>query len=443
MTFIRKRLFETQPELTLKGSIVNVAVDITSYEGDKTTAELRITPRLNPEGEDIYLDEAIDNCYKLDYDSENNLLEIDLDLDDILEHLEETTDLKKSRRIKEALLLLTVPHKCSIELDNENSSIKVSDLIGNHIIGTDNGRIEVNRNQGKLDLDSENGRIIVKSQEGNLTAKTENGRIEISEVSGKEIELITENGSIQSRSADYSNGTITTENGAIYYEFLSIDKGEFNFETENGRITLIIPEEIPIDLSAETENGRIRIDLPEAEGVSNISSGRKAALKRGSGEVAISVRTENGAIVVAREKTEAGGELHNFDQSEILDFIKKKAEQLNIQIDLDTVADGLEKVKESLLKLKDIDVSNIVDKVKKEIKITLAKDFNKEKINGFKEDMEGIYGKISESVEKFKDKKKDSYTTEVKEQSRLKILKMLEEGKISAEEAEKLLKAIE
>ncbi|MDP8202075.1 MAG: hypothetical protein P9M11_08025, partial [Candidatus Tenebribacter burtonii] len=106
---------------------------------------------------------------------------------------------------------------------------------------------------------------------------------------------------------------------------------------------------------------------------------------------------------------------------------------------------GMEKARDTMKNIEIPDVSEIMTEVQDKIKHVMNKfsssDFKEqteEKIN------EGISKVVQEVHERVKDRDlTDNEQYKVDERSRLKILQMLADGKITADEAEKLITAME
>jgi len=299
------------------------------------------------------------------------------------------------------------------------------------------------------------------------------------------LELESENGPVKIRSAQYPKVEIESENGVIYYETLPVEDGDFSFSSENGIIHLVLPLDFDFDLEGETENGslkcRVDAQLSNEDGNYHVWRGENGAK--------IKVKTENGLI-----KLSSDGNMN-------LDFLRQKLDELKASINasktfedkeevlkhLNSVIDYVakltlsideEKIKDSLNvamdKLKGLvagfDVNETKDKVvsgvediAKELSQTLGTLMEKVKIkvehelrhprvkehmHHFQEEMRGVGEQLRKAFKSAGLKgfmgagmAAESHET-VADRSRLKILEMLESGKITAEEAERLLKAI-
>jgi hypothetical protein len=316
----------------------------------------------------------------------------------------------------------------------------------------------------------------------------ENGPLSTDGLSGDSLKIESENGAIKMRSSAFREVEVRNENGVIYYDSLPVEDARMNFENENGVISLILPEMWGFEITAESEMGVIKNKL----GVPYEKQDDSYILKTGENPAIIKIKTENGVIKLA------------YDRHLNLDYLRSKLDQLKVALagakgledreDIRKLVENLitylnkgldaipeEKIKEAIqqaiAKLKELAESPNLADAKEKLSIRVeaigvdlqnayqefSKSFqekvNAESIKGFKDKIMGsgfahvvdpeLGDKITEKV--FKTIRKvapgvfDLRAAEkenIAEQSRLKILEMLESGKITAEDAERLLKAI-
>jgi DUF4097 and DUF4098 domain-containing protein YvlB len=135
---------------------------------------------------------------------------------------------------------VTVPRTMSLDLDNTNGGIEVSDVRGSHKIGTTNGRINLTRCSGDLEAE--------------------------------------------------------TTNGGIHAELLDVTPGKsVKLETTNGRISLSAPPTFAAQVDASTTNGSINTEIP----ITATKTGRhtlRGTLNGGGPELRL--RTTNGSIEI-------------------------------------------------------------------------------------------------------------------------------------------------
>jgi hypothetical protein len=135
---------------------------------------------------------------------------------------------------------VTVPRSMSLDLDNTNGAIEVTDVRGSHKIGTTNGHIQLVRCGGDLEAE--------------------------------------------------------TTNGGIKAELLDVTPGKaVRLETTNGRISLTAPPTLAAQVDAATTNGSIDTELP----ITSTKMGRhtlRGTLNGGGPELRL--RTTNGSIEI-------------------------------------------------------------------------------------------------------------------------------------------------
>jgi hypothetical protein len=395
--------------------------------------------------------------------------------------LEEIPELSDSRmRFDKSQVMIRIPQMMSVSAEGENLPISAEGLDGDLSLHNENGPLYVNNCNGSKELENENGPIKIQKCTGNIHVTLENGPLSAEKLNGTTLVVESENGPIKVRSASFTEVKITNENGVIYYEAMPGDEGDYSFENENGVVHLVLPEDFDFELEAETESGTITSTIS-----AEISSdGNVKRIKRGEGKNKIHVVTENGVIKI------------NSDGQVDLSFLKMKLHDLKVSISnshstedkekaiaaMEKVITALEKavdkvsevrikdkINEAIVRLRESvekfnveeakdkvveTVDNIGDEIVDSLKDILrkVKDHHEEhlghgqppftgEINNLKEYIHKVIN--SSFVKPYIDKGLNTREKqEVDERSRIKILEMLEAGKITAEEAEKLLKAI-
>lgn len=430
--------------------------------------ELALEIKTNHELESFEIEDFIDMSF------ENGTLKVELNT------IDDTAEIS----FRKFSLEIGIPRQVDMKVINENLPLAIVDIEANLNLENENGPIVIKGFTGDMTVSSENGPLKVHNCKGNMSYNLENGPFSAAMITGERIAVESENGPIRIREAQFEKVDVTNENGVTYYETLPIEQGEFNFENENGVVNLNLPVNFDFVMDVETEYGSIKCKIDaEIEQDEN-----KYTIRNGEGKTRISVKTENGSIRI------------NSDGNINLDFIKNKLDQLkedinnsksfddkeDIQKLMSSIIDYLnknlnyineEKVKESVKhaidKLKQIveefDVEETKNKVTeaveeissklyqdlngiaRQVKETIEREFPHEKFKmQFHEHMGNVFDKESfkkmfEPLKKMKhfhfdlnEKEKE----QVSERSRIKILEMLEAGKITSEEAERLLKAI-
>ena len=380
-----------------------------------------------------------------------------------------------SDEVKDAVFTVTIPEGVYLKVKTDNYPISLNNLKNKLKVLNENSPIYLQNCQGDMHLENENGLIRLSDCEGNIDAKLENGPLSASKISGQTLHLENENGPIKVRMASFTEVELYSENGPIFYETIPVENGNFQFKTENGSINLVLPNNFDFTLEATTQWGRVKtsFDLPITFN-DNIYT-----MINGEGTSQIKAISENGTIKI------------NAENRLNLDFVMNKLEQIKIALQkvnseaekqkvvemvnkittyINRLADSIkeEKIKEKITsatsKLKDLvvnfDFRETNDKVIKSVEDigSQTQDAFKEGIKNIKESVDDLKKhrfhteSVAAYVKKILDspqikpylggehKKKEKEN--IADRSRIKILEMLEAGKITAEEAERLLKAI-
>ncbi len=381
-------------------------------------------------------------------------------------------------------LRVCIPDGVILKVENENLPLMLTGLSGTLELENENGPVAVRDYIGNMNITSENGPLKVHNCQGNMSFNLENGPFSASMVSGESLSVESENGPIRIREAQFTKVDITNENGVTYYETLPVENGDFSFENENGVVTLNLPVNFDFIMNVETEYGTIKCKL-DAE---VFHEENKYTIKSGDGNTRINVKTENGSIrlnsdghinldFIKLKLDQLKDDINNsksFDDKEdvqkllnnIIDYLNKNLNSINEEKVKDAVKHAIDKLKQVV---EDFDVEGAKNKVTetveeissniykdlsdiaKQVKDKIEREFPREKIRmQFNDQMENVFDKHSfkkmfEPLKKMKhfhfdlnEKEKQ----EVSERSRMKILEMLEAGKITSDDAERLLKAI-
>jgi len=379
----------------------------------------------------------------------------------------------ESDEFRDAVFNVTIPEDVYLHIITDNYPVNFDNLKNKLKVLNENGPIYLQNCKGDMHLESENGLIRLSNCEGDIFAKLENGPFSASKISGKSLHLENENGPLKLHLASFPEVNLYSENGPLYFETVPLENGNFQLKSENGSINLILPNNFDFTLEATTQWGRIKtnFDLPIQVRDNTYT------MINGNGTVIIKAITDNGTIKI------------NAENRPNLDFVKNKFEQIRIALFkvnseeekqkvvemvnkvvayINNIAGSIkeenikEKLTTSTAKLKELvenfDFRATNDKVLNNLEDigSQIQDALKEGIKNLKENMydfkkhhfhtESLTDYIKKIIDSHQiksylggeHKKKESST----DLSRMKILEMLEAGKITAEEAERLLKAI-
>jgi len=415
-----------------------------------------------------------------------DMIHIKNDGDEVVIVLDEYFSPDTRFRKREFVCRISIPANLKLEVENTNDKLIVEGVSASMKLINENGKIIIKDCSGAFDIENENGAIHLENCDGDIVVDQENGPIAGVKLSGDKLKIDTENGAVKIREAQFSDVLIKSENGSVFFETLSVDEGQIKLSSENGVIVLQIPESMEIDLSAETELGMIRYgsDLNQDEDGTY-------HLKRGEGKVKISLQTENSPIKIrhsgqyininldvlrdklahlkasiAKSKTLEDKQQCVKIINNIIDYLNlliKGAQDKELAVKLNSAIGKLHKTLDEihLDEAKDQIIENIeqaandifafVREMAEKVRERVDKEYDGRGFGGhMHRHMHKIFNKdqfkqMFEPLRKMKGFRfdlSDEEHNQVSERSRLKILEMLEAGKITAEEAEKLLKAI-
>lgn len=442
--------------------IINDMAPLTISQSE--TGKIEIEADLNVSEQDIKLN--FERYFNVDYTEPVAVIE----LEDIPEIADGFLSGGRSQ------VRIYIPAGVSLEAESDNLPLTLAGLSCQIKVQNENGPVIVSNCYGDIELENENGPIKLHNCEGNLVLTQENGPVSGEALSGESLKVETENGAIKIRSASYLNASVTSENGMIYYETLPIDGGSLNFATENGVVHLVLPEGFDFELQAETETGALKChldaDVRNEAGV--------YVIRKGEGKNQIRIKTENGVIKIGSdgymnlsflrlklaELKETILNSKTLDDKakaqkvlkSVIEALEKAAEKIpeaKIRETIKTASDKLQATVENfdVGETKDKVVSG-VEKIGEEVSNSLREFLLKvkytepgQKFRSF--DFHKEFGNVKDYIGRVIDTELKPYLGkrgrdlgEVGERSRIKILEMLESGKITAEEAERLLKAI-
>jgi DUF4097 and DUF4098 domain-containing protein YvlB len=165
-------------------------------------------------------------------------------------------------------------------------------------VRTDNGQIKVQRLVGELVLITSNGGINVSDIHGPVHASTSNGSVELQHVTG-DIQAETSNGHVAARDV-IGPCKLITSNGGVEYVAVPAVQGTSRVElrSTNGSIHATLPKALAADLTFGTTNGRVDPQLGDAT-LQKVAAQRTSyRAQMNGGGVPVIAETSNGNITV-------------------------------------------------------------------------------------------------------------------------------------------------
>lgn len=441
-------------------------------EDDAVHINAELYLRMESDADEISIDDFI--VVKSNEDSGFVNIEIEeLELDD------EDYDLSHRSEI-----CIAIPSQIQIDVETDNHYISAVGMENNFEITNENGPIKLEDCAGSFKITNENGPVKLYKLNGNVSIKEENGPISTDYLSGTKLKIKSENGSIKMRENLFEDVAITNENGMVYYESLLVETGSINIQNENGHINLALSPLQGFTLEAEAELGQIKNSFMGQE----TTMFDTYKLEVGDLGLKINLKTENGMIKLSSSDMIG----LNFLKGK-LDFIKellKDNSEVGLKETHRIIGQLLASLTKLLEKVKDEDIKEKIEKALALLKSWKAQINDPEIKESVIDSFEGISQEVGVAVqealkaaqeamiiakEKYKEEFKPHFDKHfdkgkefikhfkgfrmppmppfppaeprhrrdaMQEAARMKILEMLEAGKITSEEAEKLLKAI-
>jgi hypothetical protein len=462
----------TLPEISrikISNELMGTSLVQSADEAIHITAELYL--RMDDEDEEITAEDFI--TVKTDEKKGSVTIEIEeLDLD--------TDDYDLSHR---STLTIALPAQARIEAETDNyylSAVKLANDLG---LTNENGPIKAEEITGTVSILNENGPIKLFKIEGNLSIQQENGPISADNLSGTSLDVKSENGSVKLRECQFEEVIIRNENGMVYYESLPVESGSLTIQNENGHINLALSPLQGFSLEARAELGQIKNNFMGQENTMFDTY----KLEVGDNGLKIKLSTENGMIKLSSSDM-LGSDFFRGKLDYIRELLKNNTEQGLAEAHkiIGQLIAGLNKL---LDKAKDEAVKEKIEQALARLKAWKAEVSNPELQETVKDSFNSISADVGRSVqealkaaqeamitakEKYREEFKPQFDKQfdkgreffrnfkgfaippippvppipssvkdaMQEKARMKILDMLESGKINSEEAEKLLKAI-
>jgi DUF4097 and DUF4098 domain-containing protein YvlB len=152
-----------------------------------------------------------------------------------------------------------LPIKERFTAQTTNGEILVSALEGTVSLETTNGHIGAKQTTGIIGIEATNGKVDIESHNGNAKLNSTNGKVVVKAVTGA-VEAETTNGSIEVDGAAKSLRAHTT-NGSVEIS-ASVVEGDWDVETDHGKIELKLPSKGNYKVVGETGLGSIKSELP-------------------------------------------------------------------------------------------------------------------------------------------------------------------------------------
>ena len=279
-------------------------------------------------------------------------------------------------------------------------------------VETNNGSIETRQLNGRIKATTRNGKIHMSGNKGNIAAVCANGSVETEHSEGL-LDISTSNGKVTVRDALLEGGAIKSGSGRISLQLRPKGDGHMTIFSGNGRIKLALPEDGNYNLRMKTK-GKIYNHL---ENNTMQTEAEYITVVKGTGEFSILLQNyQSGIQLVKFEDFDKQWEENQFNFGfENFGFDK----DFNMNEFFDNIFGAFKPSPERAREWKEEMQKTIQQMMEWKAKFgRMGEDISRQ----FHETFSGSKGKEEEAV-------------------RL-VLEMLKEGKLSVEDAEKLINAL-
>jgi DUF4097 and DUF4098 domain-containing protein YvlB len=284
-----ERSFDVSPNGKLEIVSDVGSIDIRSH--DANTVEIRVS-RLTPRSEQL----------KLDFSTEGSTVRVKGDLPS-----------DRNGGNYNVHFDVQVPRSFELDLTTAGGSISVDDLdgqvraqtaggsmdfgrMGGPVLArTAGGSIELRDSRADADLSTAGGSIEVGDVAGEVRAKTAGGSIRIGRVEGS-VEAHTSGGNVH---VDEAGGPVraSTSGGSVRAYISQQPSGDSELETSGGQVTVILADNIALDIDADGGDGGVHSDFP-IDGETESEHSLRGALNGGGPR--LSLRSSSGVQIRRR-----------------------------------------------------------------------------------------------------------------------------------------------
>ena len=202
-------------------------------------------------------------------------------------------------------LELDVPRGATVNVESETSETTI-EAVRKVVVKNVGGDISLYDIEQGIHAVTYEGDVMVENSGGAVTLESGNGSILALDVAPKEIGDIfkakTSSGAITLQNIGHRQTEINSNSGSIKYTGSFRSGGQYNFGTQNGTISLAIPEKSSFKVTALYGLGRFNSELKHyIIAQNNTSKTQSISATFGSGDANVDLRTYSGAIRIKKQ----------------------------------------------------------------------------------------------------------------------------------------------
>jgi len=233
-------------------------------------------------------------------------LEFDADEDDV--YIEVEVPARGQRgdqqidRVYGSDLEIRVPIRASLEIDSLSSSVQIVGVLGEITINTVRGRVKVDGTPRELSVETGSGDIIVEvgsaTQEIDLISGS--GSVELT-AHESEVSVETVGGNITVVGRGLRDTSLDSTAGSIRFTGDLVGVNDYDFETFNGNIMVVVPADVSATFDVSTFAGGIENDFGfEPRSSERGKTGKRLEFEVGDGAADVYIKTFNGSVEIRK-----------------------------------------------------------------------------------------------------------------------------------------------
>jgi len=233
-------------------------------------------------------------------------LEFDADEDDV--YIEVEVPVRGQRgeqqfdQVYGSDLEIRVPNQSHIEIDSLSASVEIVGVGGEITINTVRGTVNVDGEPRELNVETGSGDIVVDA--GSATREIDlisgSGSVELA-AAGSEVSVETVGGNIKVVGLRLRDTSLDSTAGSIYFSGDLVGTNDYDFETFNGNITVVVPADVSAAFDASTFAGGLENDFGFEPGSSERGrAGKRLEFEVGDGDAEVFIKTFNGSIEIRK-----------------------------------------------------------------------------------------------------------------------------------------------
>lgn len=203
-------------------------------------------------------------------------------------------------------LEVTVPMWARVDVSSVGGNLTFTGAPDRLHAETVNGFIHLNGGSGSVELETVAGSVVVSEFRGTtLSIDATGGPVTVTNATGT-ISVDNVNGNVTLHGIRSNNVSASTINGAVEFEGPFVATGRYEFSSQNGNVTLVVPGDVSARMKISTMNGQLI--SPQIPATTNGTQDATApgrgehtfTVVYGAGAAQVTIDVFNGNVIVKR-----------------------------------------------------------------------------------------------------------------------------------------------